>query len=157
KEYDEAKARLKNELVSAAEVERWTKQAEDAKAAIQAGDRKRKGAQAELDDLQRIANARPLLQRRSDLLARLEPLRSLPHVRTDLASEWKPLPESLAGLRQLIESHAAEITRLEVALAGMPSSDAILSQAEAVERLHGRCEQRMQAQTDKVRAEQLVR
>src|SRR5439155_4229299 len=110
-----------------------------------------------LRELQRIANARPLLQRRSELLSQLEQVREIPHLRTDFEADWKPLPELLAGQRELIKSHTSEISRREGILTNIPTADTILLQAEAIDKLHARCEQRTKANSAKIAAEQLVR
>jgi uncharacterized protein YhaN len=157
REYKEAKESVKKDLVSAPEVQNWTKQADDAKIAIDEWSKLRENTQTELRDLQRVARARPLFQRRSDLFGQLEPMRGIRRLRAEFASEWRPLPEQLAGQRKLIESDISEIARLEKLLASMPTADTILSQADAIDRLHASSDQRTQAHTDMTRAEQLVR
>jgi uncharacterized protein YhaN len=157
KEYEEAKERLKRELVSAPDVQKWTKQADDARSEELTWNKLRDEAQTELRELQRIARARPLLERRSELSKQLERMRGIPHMRTDFETDWKPLPEQLAGKRELIKSHTSEIARLEDVLANMPAADIILHQAEAIDKLHANCDQRTKANSTKIAAEQLVR
>jgi uncharacterized protein YhaN len=157
RDYEDAKDRLKLEIVSAPDVRKWTNQADEAKIAIEKASELREDAQAELRDLHRIASARPLLQRRSELFGLLVPMRGIPRLRAAFAPEWKPLPEGLAGQRKLIESHDSEIVRLDGILTNMPTVDMILSQADAIDKLHASSNQRTQAHTDKATAEQLVR
>lgn len=157
KEYEEAKDRLKKELVSAPEVEKWTKQAEEARVSIEKWKKVRDDTQAELRNLQRVSSARPLLQRRTELLIALRPMAGIPRLRPDFVTEWKPLPEALAGHRKLIETYNSEILRLDEVLLRMPAADTILSQADAIDKLHASSDLRTQAYSDKTRAEQLVR
>ncbi len=157
REYEEAKSRLKQELVSAPDVEKWTKQADEAKTDSKKWSKVREDAQRDLRDMQCIASARPLLKRRSELISQLESMREIPRLRTDFAADWKPLPGLLAGQRQLVDSQISEITRLEGILTNMPIVDIILSESDKIEKLHAMSEQRMSAYTDKINAEQLVR
>ncbi len=157
REYEDAKKRVKDEQVSAADVAKFAKEAADAKSAEQALQRQRDAEKASLEGLKQVAAARPHLARRQELQARLESMQAVPTLRSDFGTEWKPIPETLAGQRKLLENHTADIRRLEVALAELPGEDAILLHGETIDALHARFEERTQAHDEKIAAEQLVR
>lgn len=133
REHKEAVERLKQEATSAKGADDLRRRIEVATEASRVATNEAKAAAAERRTLGRANSARPLFERRRELRAELAPLANLPELRDDFESDWRRLPEELAGLRTLAGKIASDISRVDSEVATLPVEDAILVEAVAIQ------------------------